>query len=68
MALEPSTGESVMRKPKLLEFHIMKIGATPAKLVAVVQAKDEKAALEEAIASHRISPHMQKRLIVLRAA
>ena len=46
----------------------MKIGATPARLVAVVLAADEKAARAQAIERHRIPPHMQKRLIVLRAA
>jgi hypothetical protein len=57
-----------MRKRKLIEFHIMKIGARPARLVAIVQAADEKAALAQAIERHRIPPHMQNRLIVLRAA
>lgn len=55
-------------KPKLAEFHIMRIGATPARLVAVVRATDEKAALAEVIARHRIPPHQQRRLIVVRAA
>ena len=54
--------------PRLIEFLIMKFGSTPARLVAVVHAADEKAALAQAIASHRIPPHLQKRLIVLRAA
>ena len=56
------------QKPKLAEFHVMRIGATPAKLVGVVRATDEQAALAEVIAQHRIPPHMQRRLIVLRAA
>ena len=59
---------SMPKKPKLAEFHIMKIGATPARLVAVVRATDEKAALAEVIARHRIPPHVQKRLFVVRAA
>jgi thioester reductase-like protein len=46
----------------------MRIGATPAKLVAVVRATDEQAALAKVIEHHRIPPHVQKRLIVLRAA
>jgi hypothetical protein len=54
------------KKPKQIEFHVMKFGATPARLVAVVHATDEKAALEQAIARHRIPPHLQKRLIVVR--
>jgi hypothetical protein len=44
----------------------MKIGATPAKLVAIVRATDEQAALAEVIARHRMPTHLQKRLIVLR--
>jgi hypothetical protein len=55
-------------KPRLTEFHIMKIGATPARLVPVVRATDEKAALAEVIARNRIPPHQQRRLIVVRAA
>jgi hypothetical protein len=43
----------------------MRIGATPAKLVAVVRATDEAAALADVIVRHRIPPHLQKRLIVL---
>ena len=39
-------------RPKLTEFHLMKLGATPARLVAVVQAADEQAALEDAIKRH----------------
>jgi hypothetical protein len=58
----------IQRKPKLTEFHIVKIGATPAKLISVVRAIDEKAALAQAIESYRIPPHVQKRLIVLRTA
>jgi hypothetical protein len=56
------------QKPKLIEFHIMRIRATPARLVGVVRATDEQTALAEVIARHRIPPHMQRRLIVLRAA
>ena len=56
------------QKPKLAEFHVMKFGATPARLVAVVHAADEKAALAEVIARHRLPPHLQKRLLVVRAA
>jgi hypothetical protein len=56
------------QKPKLTEFHIMKIGATPAKLVGVVRAIDEQAALAEMIERHPMPPHMPRRLIVLRAA
>ena len=59
---------SVPQKPQLTEFHIMRLGATPARLVAVVRATDEKAALAEVIARHRIPPHMQRQLIVLRTA
>src|SRR5262245_35108476 len=55
-------------KDKLHEFHIMRFGATPARLVAVVRATDEKSALAEAIERHRIPPHLQRRLIVVRAA
>jgi hypothetical protein len=44
----------------------MKIGATPARLVAVVRATDEQAALADVTARHRIPPHL--RLIVLRTA
>jgi hypothetical protein len=46
----------------------MKFGATPARLVATVRAADEKAALAQAIERHRIPPHLQRRLIVVRAA
>jgi hypothetical protein len=59
---------SMPKKPKLAEFHIMKIGATPARLVAVLRATDEKAALAQVIARHRFPPHVQRRLIVVRAA
>ena len=52
------------QKPDLVQFHVMKIGATPAKLVAIV--RDEQAALAEVIARHRMPTHLQKRLIVLR--
>jgi hypothetical protein len=38
-------------KAHLTEFHIMKIGATPAKLVAVVRATDQQAALADVIAA-----------------
>jgi hypothetical protein len=58
----------VTKKPKRVEFHIMKIGATPAKLVGVVRATDEKAASAQAIASYRIPVRAHKRLIVLRTA
>jgi hypothetical protein len=44
------------QKAQLTEFHIMKLGATPARLVAVVRAADEQAALAEVIARHRIPP------------
>ena len=56
----------VPRKPELVQFHVMKIGATPAKLVAIVRATVEQAALAEVIARHRMPTHLQKRLIVLR--
>jgi hypothetical protein len=56
------------QKPQLIEFHVMRLGATPARLVAVVRATDEQAALADVIMRHRIPPHLQKRLIVLRAA
>jgi len=46
----------------------MRFGATPARLVAVVRAANEQAALAEAIARRRFPPHVQKRLIVLRAS
>ena len=55
-------------KDKLQEFHIRRVTATPAKLVGIVRATDEKAALAEAIARLRIPPHLQRRLIVQRAA
>jgi hypothetical protein len=54
-------------KDKLREFHIMRVTATPAKLVATVRATDEKAALAQAIEWIRIPPHLQRRFIVLRA-
>ena len=56
------------QKPHLAEFHVMKFGATPARVVAVVRAANEQAALAEAIARRRFPPHVQKRLIVLRAS
>jgi hypothetical protein len=56
----------VPQKPELIQFHVMKIGATPAKLVAIVRATDEQAALAEVIAHHHMPTHLQKRLIVLR--
>ena len=37
-------------KAHLTEFHIMKIGATPARLVAVVRTIDQQAALADVIA------------------
>ena len=46
----------------------MRVTGTPAKLVGVVRTTDEKAALPEAIERHRIPSHLQRRLIVLRAA
>ena len=55
-------------KDKLHEFHIMRVTATPAKLIGIVRATDEKAALAESIARLRIPPHLQRRLIILRAA
>ena len=57
---------SSVSKAQLAEFHVMKIGATPARLVAVVRATDEQAALADVTARHRIPPHL--RLIVLRTA
>ena len=56
------------QKAQLTEFHVMRLGATPARLVAVVRATDEQAALADVIARHRSPPHLQKRLIVLRTA
>jgi hypothetical protein len=56
----------VPQKPKLVQFHVMKVGATPAKLVAIVRATDEPAALAEVITRHPMPRHLQKRLIVLR--
>jgi len=47
---------AVLPRRRLTEFHIMKLGATPARLVAVVRAADEQAALAEVIARHRIPP------------
>jgi hypothetical protein len=38
-------------KDKLHEFHIMRVTATPAKLIGIVRATDEKAALAQAIES-----------------
>ena len=55
-------------KRKLHKVHIMRIGATPARLVGVVQAIDEKAAIAEAIKTYRIRPIDVRRLIALRAA
>jgi hypothetical protein len=46
----------------------MRVTATPAKLIGIVRATDEKAALAESIARLRIPPHLQRRLIILRAA
>ena len=43
----------------------MRLGATPARVFAIVRATDEQAALADVIAHHRIPPHLQKRLIVL---
>jgi hypothetical protein len=63
-----SRSRSAGAKPKLIEFHIMKFGATPARLAATVCATDEKAVLARAIERHRIPPHLQRRLIVVRAA
>jgi len=55
-------------KDKLHEFYIMRVTATPAKLLGIVRATDERAALAQAIEQLRIPPHLQRRLIVLRAA
>jgi hypothetical protein len=56
-------------KDKLHVFHIiMRVPATPAKLVGVVRATNKQAALVQAIESYRIPPHAQKCLIVLRTA
>jgi hypothetical protein len=46
----------VPQKPELVEFHAMKIGATPAELVAIVRANDEQAALAEVIARQACRP------------
>ena len=54
--------------PKLHEFHIMRLTGSPAKLVAVVYATDEKASFAEAIERYRIRPVDVRRLIALRAA
>jgi hypothetical protein len=54
------------QKPELVQFHVMKIGATPDKLVAIVRATDKQAALAAVIARHRMPWHLQQRLIVLR--
>ena len=51
---------SAAPKDKLHEFHIMRVTATPAKLVSIVRATDEKAALAETIERHRIPPHLQR--------
>jgi hypothetical protein len=55
-------------KTKLVQFHIMRIGATPARLVGIVEATDEKAALAQAVEQYRIRPVDVRRLIALRAA
>jgi hypothetical protein len=39
--------------PKLHEFHMMRLTGSPAKLVAVIYATDEKASLAEAIERYR---------------
>jgi hypothetical protein len=57
--------ELLWRSLELEQLVIMRIGATPAKLVAVVRAKT---ALAKAIARHRMPPHMHKRFTMLRAA
>jgi hypothetical protein len=44
------------QKPKLIEFHIMRIGATPARLVGVVRATDKHAALAEVIECRKDLP------------
>jgi hypothetical protein len=36
-------------KTKLVQFHIMRVGATPARLLGMVEATDEKAALARAV-------------------
>jgi hypothetical protein len=63
---EEDAVRAVPQKPKLVQIHVMKICATPAKLVAIVRATDEQAALAEVIARHRMPTHLQKRLIALR--
>jgi hypothetical protein len=62
------TPKPLAPKRKLHELHIMRIGATPAKLVGIVQATDEKAAIAEPIKTYRIRPIDVRRLIALRAA
>jgi hypothetical protein len=44
------------QKPKLIEFHLMRIRATPARLVGVVRATDEQTALAEVIARRKDLP------------
>ena len=55
-------------KTKLVQFHIMRIGATPARLVGIVAATDENAALAQAVEQYRIRRVDVRRLIALRAA
>ena len=62
----PKRPSQAKRRPH--DWHIMRIGTTPARLVSIVQAIDEQAALAEAVKRYRLRPVDVRRLIALRAA
>jgi hypothetical protein len=53
------------RKSKLPRWQIVRLKATPARFIGLVDAPDEESAIKVAIEQFEIPPEDQKRLIAL---
>jgi hypothetical protein len=54
------------RKSKLPRWQIVRLKATPARFIGLVDAQDEESAIKVAIEQFEIPPGDQERLIALR--